>query len=91
MGALCFSSSNATRKVENRQKSLAGNLLGSGENASESIRSSKTDLKGDKFTFVIVGFGVAGGYAAQKLAELGVKDFEVAIVGEEPTFAYERS
>lgn len=54
-------------------------------------RGSKLDAtKGDKFLFVIIGFGVSAGYAAKKLADLGVKDFDVAIVGEEATFAYER-
>lgn len=43
-----------------------------------------------KFKYVVVGFGVAGGYAARELAQLGVGEFEVALVGEEPSFAYER-
>jgi len=53
-------------------------------------RNSKEDVKSDKFKYVIVGFGVAGGYAAKKLADLGVGEFEVAIVGEEAAFGYER-
>jgi monodehydroascorbate reductase (NADH) len=67
--------------------------FGDPEDLNSSVRGSKTNLgepKGDKFQYVIVGFGVAAGYAAKKLADLGVKDFDVAIVGEEPTFAYER-
>lgn len=46
--------------------------------------------QGEKYTFVIVGFGVAGGYAGKQLADLGVADFEVAFIGEESSFAYER-
>jgi monodehydroascorbate reductase (NADH) len=67
---------------------------GDNDDPNASVRSTRSpkmaEGKGDKFRFVIVGFGVAAGYAAKQLEELGVKDFEVALIGEEPTFAYER-
>ena len=45
----------------------------------------------ERFTYVIVGFGVAAGYCAKQLSELGVKGHgSVCLIGEEPTYAYER-
>ncbi|KAH9261917.1 hypothetical protein BASA81_000573 [Batrachochytrium salamandrivorans] len=53
-------------------------------------RDSKLSSSDLKFKYVIVGFGMAGGAAAGELARLGVGEFEVALVGEEPSFAYQR-
>ncbi len=44
----------------------------------------------EQYAFVIIGFGVAGAYAAKQLADLGVPSNQVCIIGEEPVHGYER-